>query len=158
MNHPDWFGLGQIRTEHREARTPVELCAGDDRLAIVEHLREAHGLSGLVQACEIETNRITVSFARAGRRADVAVDKTTGQTTIDLETKGLAAMLVAVHSGDDTGRFGRRVIDFAALFLIVSSLTGLALWASLAVRRETGIIWLLAGLALTAIVFLKLLN
>jgi uncharacterized protein len=156
MNHPEWFGLGELRTETRIAQTPVELCAGGDRLAIAEYLRANHGLKGLVQACDLATNRITVSFARAGRRAEVVIDPATGETRIDLETKGMAAILAAIHSGEHTGRFGRRLIDAAALFLILTALTGIALWGTLAIRRETGLIWLLASLALALILGLKL--
>lgn len=157
MNHPDWFGFGELHTEQREATLPVELCAQGDRLAIAEHLRREQDFRGLVQACEIEKKEIQVSFARAGRRAEVVIERATGKANITVETKGLAAKLSAVHAGEHTGQFGRRVIDVAAVFLILTSITGLLLWVTLSLRRETGIIWLVTSGVLALLIGLKLL-
>jgi len=157
MNHPGWFGFGEIHTEQRVATLPMDLCAQGDRLAIVEHLRREHGFRGLVQACEIEGQEIRVSIARAGHQAGAVIDRATGQTDITVETKGLAAKLAAVHSGEHTGQFGRRVIDVTAVFLILTSITGLLLWCSLSIRRETGIIWLVTSSVVAIVIGAKLL-
>ncbi|MBL6765582.1 MAG: PepSY-associated TM helix domain-containing protein [Verrucomicrobiae bacterium] len=157
MNHPESFGFGEVRIEQFDARMPVGLCVGGDRLALVEFLRKTYGIGGLVQTYEIEADRIRVSFAAAGRRAEVGIDPASGKTHIRLETKGLAAILSAVHAGEHTGRLGRRVIDVAAVSLILVSLSGLALWGTLAIRRETGIAWLLAGFVIAAVVVAGLL-
>lgn len=156
MNHPEWFGFEQVRTESQVAEIPVQLCKQGDRLEIVEYLRRELGISGLVQSCEIGNQEIRIGFARAGRRVDLAVDRASGKTDIQYETKGLAALLAAIHSGENTGRFGRRVIDLAAVFLVISALTGLVLWSTLTVRRETGIIWLVAGVVIAILIGLRL--
>ena len=157
MNHPDWFGFGEIHTTNRELSVPTELCKNGDRLAIVEHLRAEEKIHGQVQACDVEEQSISVSFARAGRRTDITINRQTGKGTVTAEAKSLPAILSAVHAGEHTGRFGRRVIDVAAVFLILISVTGLALWCTLSIRRETGIMWLIASGIVLALITLKLI-
>ena len=145
MNHADWFGFGELSTRTSETSLPIEPCRSGDRLAIVEALRNDHALRGQVQQCDVSEKEITVSFASAGQSADIVIDRATGTARITVESKGLTATLAAIHSGDHTGAVGKRIIDIAALFLIVTSLSGLALWTSLQARRGTGLIWLATG-------------
>jgi uncharacterized protein len=158
MNHPNWFSMENVRTSSRQVELPVALLEEGDRLTVVEHLRRTEDLRGLVQAYEVERDHITIRFARAGRKTDIRIERDTGSAELHLESKGVAAMLSAIHAGEDTGRLGRRVIDLAALSLVLTALTGLWLWTSVTVRRENGLIWLAAGLAVTASVFFKLLS
>lgn len=87
-----------------------------------------------------ETYRVT--FRRAGERTDVAIDALTGKAQIELESKGFPAVLAAIHTREHTGRFGKRVVDLAAVFLALTSISGIVLWSTMSIRRQTGIIWL----------------
>ena len=142
MNHPDWFALDSVGIRSVEAELPVPLCRSKDRLAIVEYLRDTYDLRGGVQDCDVSDETYGVTFRRAGERTDVTIDALTGKAQIELESKGVPAVLAAIHTGEHTGRFGKRTGDLAAVFLALTSISGIVLWATISMRRQTGIIWL----------------
>lgn len=156
MNHPEWFGMNEVSIRTMDAQLPVELCQSKDRLGIVEYLRSEIRLRGLVQECDLTGEEYRIAFRSAGERADVSIDAATGKARIDLESHGMAAIMGAIHAGEHTGQLGKRVVDVAAIFLVLTALTGIVLWASLSIRRETGILWLAASAILILVVLLKL--
>ena len=145
MNHPDWFNLDDVSTQTVEGKMPIDLCKTKDKLAIVEFLRTTYNLKGAVVDCSVDGPSYVVSFRRAGEQADATIDPSTGSISMDIESNTIASKLSAIHTGDQTGRFGRRVIDVTAVFLIVTAASGLLLWTTIPMRRQTGLISIAVG-------------
>ena len=149
LNHADWFD-GEERTTEVKGRINRSWVAGIDtatvnKLAIVEYLRSAHLLKGRVSEFQIDDREGSVSFRGPGYSADASINREDGTYQLTETQLGLVAKLNDLHKGRDTGRGWAWVIDVAAVFMTLVSLSGLALLVVLKKRRTSGLSWLLAG-------------
>lgn len=158
MNHPDWFGQDEPQFSEIEAKVPIELCRQPDRLAIVEHFRKSYQLKGEVTDFQVEDTEFHIVFQHTVSGAQVFVDAQTGEARIEKEAREFAGIMATIHTGEHTGYFGKRVIDVAAVLLIISALSGIILWTSLSIRRRTGLIWLASGALLIVIILVRLVG
>ena len=69
----------------------------------------------------------SIIYAAPGYTADLRVEIATSDYEFTAEQQGWVAVLNDFHTGTDSGSAGRWMIDVAAVFLIVVSLTGLVL-------------------------------
>ena len=149
LNHADWFDEATQTTDVK-GHINRSWVAGTDtatvnKLAIVEYLRSAHRLSGSVSEFRIDERQCSVSFRGPGYSADASIDRPGGAYQLTETRLGLVAVLNDLHKGRDTGRAWAWVIDIAAVFMTLVSLTGLALLLVLKKRRVSGFWWLLGG-------------
>ena len=153
LNHEDWFtqGAGSQREVH--GTIAVASLAGPDRLAVVEALRSSFGAVGAVSTFDVDTNSIHVEMKGPGRQVDAEIDRHTGDTKVSIELKGVAVRLDDLHRGKDSGRAWSLIIDASALLLLIGSLTGIFMWFTLPRRRKLGLISLVAGTAICAVIY-----
>ena len=157
LNHADWFDNAE-RTTDVKGRINRTWVAGTDtitvnKLAIVEYLRSAHQLKGSVSEFRIDDRQCSVSFRGPGYSADASIDRPDGTYQLTETRLGLVAVLNDLHKGRDTGRGWAWVIDIAAVFMTLVSLTGLALLLVLKKRRVSGLGWLLVGAVLSGLAY-----
>ena len=81
LNHSDWFGIDDIRTESVEGDFSSDVMVPLDRLAIVESLRTTYGASGAVEAFEIEDEEVRVIFKRPARRTEAVITRPSGHVS-----------------------------------------------------------------------------
>ena len=148
LNHSDWFGIDDIRTETTEGELSPDIMVPLDRLAIVENLRTTYGATGAVDAFEIQDEEVRVIFKRPARWTEAVIARPSGRVTVTTETRGTAALLSQLHTGSDAGSSWWLLIDAAAALLLAAALTGLTLWISLPRRRRMGLGALGAGVAM----------
>ena len=148
LNHSDWFGIDDIRTESAEGELSPGVMVPLDRLAIVEILRTTYGASGAVEDFEIEEEEIRVIFKRPARWTEAVIARPSGRLTVTTETRGTAALLSQLHTGTDTGSSWWLLIDAASALLLAAALTCLTLWISLPRRRRVGLGALGTGVAM----------
>ncbi|GAB4023812.1 PepSY-associated TM helix domain-containing protein [Spirosoma koreense] len=149
LNHADWFD-DATRTTEVKGRIDRTWIVGTDsnavnKLAIVEYLRSVHQLKGSVSEFRIDDRQVSLSFHGPGYSADAFIDRPEGTYQLTETRMGLVAILNDLHKGRDTGPGWAWVIDGAAVFMTLVSLTGLALLLVLKKRRLSGLWWLLAG-------------
>lgn len=149
LNHADWFDEA-TRTTEVKGRLNRAWVAGTDtnavnKLAVVEYLRSTHQLKGSVSEFRMDGRQVSLSFHGPGYSADAFVDRSEGTYQLTETRMGLVAVLNDLHKGRDTGQGWAWVIDVAAVFMTLVSLTGLALLLVLKKRRISGLWWLLAG-------------
>jgi hypothetical protein len=116
-----------------------------NKLALVEYLRSTHQLKGSVSEFRMDDRQVSLSFRGPGYSADAFVDRSAGTYQLTETRMGFVAVVNDLHKGRDTGQGWAWVIDIAAVFMTLVSLTGLALLLVLKKRRISGLWWLLAG-------------
>ena len=157
LNHADWFD-DAARTTDTKGTLNRAWVAGTDtnavnKLAIVEYLRATHQLKGSVSEFRIDDRQCSVSFRGPGYSADAFVNRPDGTYELSETRMGLMAVMNDLHKGRDTGRGWAWVIDVAAVFMTLVSLTGLLLLFFLKKRRVSGLWWVAAGAAVSGLAY-----
>ncbi len=156
LNHADYLSHGDKVTELHGTLTPAELGPKEnpDKLAIVEHIRNAHGIHGAVTDMRVEDDAISFSFRGPGYTSDVTVDRTAGTYGVVETRAGFIAVMNDLHKGRDTGKAWSWVIDVSAVLLTLVSLSGLLLIFFVYKRRLSGLI-LAAGAAIVCVLLYR---
>jgi hypothetical protein len=154
LNHQDWFA-GQQRTATYKGTMDGAWLGQDVReLQIVERLRQAHGIKAALGELRVDDGQVSVNFKGPGYSADVFIDRSTGAYEVTETRMGLAAVMNDLHKGRDAGPVWGKLIDAAAVFMTLVSLTGLTLIFFLAKWRRAGLMMLAAGAAACCVLYL----
>jgi uncharacterized protein len=146
LNHAERFSA---RPRITQVKGEVEINwikaedAAVDKLSIVEHLRQAHGVKGALSDFRLDESEAAVSFKGPGYAADAFINRETGEYELTETRSGLVAALNDLHKGRDTGRAWSWLIDASAVLMTLVSLTGLVLIWFVKRRRLSGL--MLAG-------------
>jgi hypothetical protein len=146
LNHAERFSVRQRITQIKGRVKSDWIKAEDaavDKLAVVEHLRQAHGIKGALSDFRLDESEAAVSFKGPGYAADAFINRETGEYELTETRSGLVAALNDLHKGRDTGRAWSWLIDASAVLMTLVSLTGLVLIWFVKRRRLSGLI--LAG-------------
>ncbi|WP_041616045.1 PepSY-associated TM helix domain-containing protein [Spirosoma linguale] len=148
LNHADWFD-DQFQTNELTGKVPLAWVKTADtsainKLGIVEHLRNTHGVKGAVSDMRLEADQVSVSFRGPGYTADAVVKRDNGTYQLTETRMGMVSILNDLHKGRDTGKSWSWAIDGSAIFMTLISATGLILLLFLKKRRTSGL--LLAGI------------
>lgn len=139
LNHPTWTLGSEPSTSVVTGELPVELFGADgslDYLTLSEFARNDLGARGEVTSFGEALGEASIIYAAPGYTADLRVEIATSDYEFTAEQQGWVAVLNDFHTGTDSGSAGRWMIDVAAVFLIVVSLTGLVLQFFLKKRRR----------------------
>lgn len=157
LNHADWFDDATVTTELKGKVDRLWVTGTDtatvNKLAIVEYLRSTHQLKGTVSEFRVDDRECSLSFHGPGYSADAFVNRADGTYAVTETKMGLVAVLNDLHKGRDTGRGWAWVIDIAAVFMTLVSITGLALLLVLKKRRISGLGWMLIGAVATGLAY-----
>lgn len=158
LNHAGWFEAGgeSAREEHGELQAKWLGNASDtiaDRLAVVEHLRRAHGVRGGVSEFRVDADQCVVVFKGPGYTADAVIDRATAGYELTETRKGAFALIDDLHKGRDTGAVWSWVIDVGAAIVTLSGLTGIWLLCYLKKRRGLGLLVAALGTAVPVVLW-----
>ncbi len=156
LNHEDWFVPLEPRTSTAEGIVPTSLLHPVDRLGVVENLRNDFGATGSMNSFREDEESIQVEFVRPGSRVVADIRLADGQTSVQFECRGWAAVMTDLHKGKSAGLAWGLIIDAVCILLLAIGLTGLVLWWSLKSRGKGGLIVILLGLTAAVLVFLWL--
>ena len=155
LNHASWFdrertsrGAGTLDPRWTNTGT-----ADVAKLEIVEAIRTTHHAGGAVTDFRVDGDQLSVTFKGPGYAADAVIDRKSGKYELTQTSLGLVAVANDLHKGRDTGNVWRAVIDVSAALLTFISLTGLLLLYFIHKHRLAGFILLLAGGAITALLY-----
>lgn len=141
LNHEDWFSPREPFTRTWSGTVPTGLLQEPDKLGVVETLRKDAGAFGVVDAFEVEEDRLRILFKKPGATLEAVVQRDTGGTEMTCESRGVVGLILDLHRGKVTGNAWSLIIDSACLALALISATGLVLWWSLRGRgRHTGLL------------------
>lgn len=160
LNHPDWTLGGQRHEQQLKGQLNAAWLADGageqsvDKLAVVEALRRAHGLRGLVDDYRVDDTECSLAFKGPGSSADIVINRQTGAYELTLATEGFVALVNDLHKGRHTGGAWAWAIDLTAGLLTLVAITGLWLLFYVRRRRTSGLWVGLAGALLLWLVFL----
>jgi len=140
LNHPSWTfgdGVNTITSQGVLAVEPVTPTGQVDFLTISEFARNELRVSGAVSSFDATGHQGEISYRKAGYSADLVFDTDTKTFDLTIEQQGWVGVLNDLHRGRDTGSSWKWVIDIAAGFLVVVSLTGLLMQFFLKRRRTS---------------------
>jgi hypothetical protein len=153
LNHEDWFSPREPYTKTWTGTVPTGLLLEPDRLGVVETLRKEVGAFGVVDAFEVEEDRLRVLFKKPGATLEALIERGSGSVEMTSESRGILGLILDLHRGKVTGGAWSLIIDSACLALALISGTGLILWWSLRGRgRYTGLI-LVLGILLGLVIY-----
>jgi hypothetical protein len=150
LNHADWF-FGDRLTAVKLSGTLDKkwVAPGSDgavaKLEVVEHLRRAHAVKGLLAEFRIEETQCAVAFKGAGYTADAVIERATGGYELAEIRMGFVAVINDLHKGRDTGPGWSLVVDFSAVLMILVSLSGLVLIYFVKRRFVSGVAMVVLG-------------
>ena len=161
LNHADWFFSDHLAAVQQRGTLEKKWVApGNDaavaKLEVVEHLRRAHGVKGLVGEFRIEEGQCTIGFKGAGYVADAVIDRATGTYELSETRMGFIAVINDLHKGRDTGPGWSLVVDLSAALMVVVSLSGLVLIYFVKRRFVTGTAMAIGGAAASYLAYLWL--
>lgn len=146
LNHAEWFSA-QPRLAEQKGNIELKwIKAPDaevDKLAVVEHLRNTHGIKGALSDFRLDDSQVSVSFKGPGYAADAFINRETGEYDLTENRSGFVAIINDLHKGRDTGKTWSFMIDLSAVLMTFVSLTGIVLLWFVKRRRFSGFI--LAG-------------
>jgi hypothetical protein len=147
LNHAERFSA-RPRIAQIKGNVEINWIKAEDaavnKLAIVEHLRQAHGIKGALSDFRLDESEAAVSFKGPGYAADAFINRETGEYELTGTRSGLVAALNDLHKERDTGREWSWLIDASAALMTLVSLTGLVLIWFVKRRRLNGL--MLAGI------------
>ena len=152
LNHPDWdFGFaatetivsGDLPDGWQQADGSVEF------LTVSEFLRTEHSVSGEVTDFGETDIDAFVSYRGPGYAADVFLDLDTADYELSIRQQGWVGVFNDLHKGRDTVSSWNWLIDVSGIFLVVISITGLALQLLIRKRRRSALAVATAGALLT---------
>ena len=155
LNHPTWtFGDDAQRTTTSGTfpfdTTDDGTAEGEVQyLGIAEHVRSEAGVSGSVDSFGVTGDEGSIVFTNPGYSAEVTFDLTSRDYELIVDQQGFVAVLNDLHKGRDTGSAWAWVIDAAAGFLVLVSVTGLVMQAFLRRNRTAAFVTAGVGAILT---------
>lgn len=156
LNHEEWFGFAEPRIVKKEGSMPEASAPVPDKLAIVEKLRKEFGATGALDSFEVEDDRLAVVFKSPGRRTEAELSRADGHAEVTLETHGFSGRIAELHRGTDAGAGWRLILDASAVLLLITSLTGVALWCLVPKWRPLGLTAVAASVVICGVVYLAL--
>lgn len=157
LNHPDWTFGDDVEITNETGTLAVEPTMADgsvDYLSVSEFARDELGVSGSVDSFDVVNGEGSITYADPGYSADLFFDVETGEYELTVEQQGWVAVINDLHRGQDSGDAWGWVIDAAAVFLVVISLTGLVMQFFLKRRRRAAFVS--AGVGATLVVALAM--
>jgi len=151
LNHQD-FGWSEPRLVTSSITIDENLVSNPDQAALETLIREKLRLRSPATDYHEDPDEIQITFAAPGKRTVVTINRADGSGTVEMEQRGFLAKLDDLHKGSDTGRVWYWTIDVAALFLVVSSLTGMVTLLALRTRRRGG--FLVGALGILMVIML----
>ena len=156
LNHADRFsGRERLRKASGTVDTKWTGSGADAAKAeIADAIRRGSGVHGAVTDYRVDDDAVSVTFKGPGYSADAQIDRKTGRYELTESRLGLVAVLNDLHKGRDSGAVWNAVIDISAGLLTFIALTGLVLIYYIHKHRLAGVILLMAGAALSAMLYL----
>ena len=143
LNHAEYFSA-EPRVAQLKGTVELNWVKAEDaavnKLAVVEHLRQAHGIRGALSDFRLDDAQASVSFKGPGYAADAFINRETGEYELTETRSGFVAIINDLHKGRDSGRIWSWLIDASAVLMSLVSLTGLVLIWFVKRRRLSGLL------------------
>lgn len=159
LNHPDAFAFQQkqiTKNGQLDSSWVSEILdtAQIKQTAILQFLRNKEKLSGALSEWVVSPQQCLVSYKGPGYSADAFINRSDGSYELSINEAGWIGVMNDLHKGRDTGKKWAWVIDVAAVFMTIVSLTGILLMVWMKKKRLSGFLIALAGVLLSIVLYL----
>lgn len=152
LNHQD-FGFGEPALKTTQIDIPAELASNGGQALVAPWLKGNLSLSTPLSDYREDDQQIQATFAAPGHRTVVTINRSAHTAVVESEVRGLLGKLDDLHKGFDSGPVWFWIIDFSAVLLTLSALTGIVTLAGLRHRRGSGFALGGLGLATLALIY-----
>lgn len=155
LNHTDWFSAQNTKQLKGSVETKLIKVPDNEvnKLAIVEYLRNTHGVKGALSDLRLDETQCAVSFKGPGYAADAFINRETGEYELTETRSGFVAVMNDLHKGRDSGRVWSWLIDLSAVLMTLVSLSGMLLIWFIKKRRVSGLIMAGVGAVVCYLVY-----
>jgi uncharacterized protein len=159
LNHPDWFfredsrvteGSMDVAWLHLKTSVPENWDGSDfgheiDKLAVAEHLRQTHLLTGQVADFLCFEDSCEVTFQGPGYAATARIMREDGKYVLTTTCNDLVSIMNDLHKGRHTGAMWKVVIDVSAITLALVAISGFVLVFYLRLKRSVRVVISILG-------------
>lgn len=148
LNHPDWTFGDEVSVQTFSGEFSFDVVAAHDAvdyLAIAEYARSEYGVNGSVDSYGVTNGTGSIAIRNPGYSADIFFDVETGTYDLTVNQEGFVAVMNDLHKGRDASSLWKWVIDISAGFLVLISLSGLAMQFFLRKRRRSALTTMVVG-------------
>jgi hypothetical protein len=149
----DSFGLDVVKTTEAKATIPVSIAKGTDENTIIAAVRSALKITIPVTQFNPSDDQIEIDFAGPARRAQIFIQRDSGEALATFENRGFVGLMADLHKGAETGWAWRYVLDITSVWIGLSSLTGMIMLLALPKRRRLGLVITVAGALITLVAY-----
>lgn len=153
LNHQD-TGWGEPQTSTSQLTLPKDVVAAADRAAIAGRIQQALNISTPLSEFQAYDDEIDLAFHAPGRRVHAIVTRATGEAKVMTEWRGKVGVINDLHKGMETGTTWKWLVDFTAVLVGFSALTGLMTLVTLPKRRRVGLLITAGGALVVLIIYL----
>ena len=159
LNHPDAFAFQQKQITRKGQLDSSWVSETLDtqqikKTAILKYFNNNEKLSGAVSEWVVSPQQCLVSYKGPGYSADAFINRANGTYELSINEAGWVGVMNDLHKGRDTGKKWAWVIDVAAVFMTLVSLTGILLMVWMKKKRLSGFLIALAGVLLSIVLYL----
>ena len=144
LNHQD-FGWSDPQTVRSTMPIDAALLESPNSDALGNYLKGKLGIRSPLTDYHDDPDQIELTFAAPGHRTVVTVNRSDQTASVETESRGFLGRMDDLHKGFDSGRVWSWAIDFTAILLTASSLTGMITLISLRARRRSGFVMAALG-------------
>ena len=141
----DSFGMDQMVATNTEGKIAAEVASKSEHAAVESAVRAAFHISlPLINFSEAD-DELELTFAGPARRAQVFIDRDSGECQVTLEDRGMVGLLADLHKGAETGWAWRYLLDVVSVWIVLSSITGIIMLLAMPKRRALGLVFGVLG-------------
>lgn len=150
LNHPDWFfqedtqvtegsldaSWLKLKTQAPEGWDGSDFGHEVDKLAVAEHLRSTHLLTGHVADFLCFEDSCEVTFQGPGYAATARISRSDGKYELTTTCNDLISIMNDLHKGRHTGDLWKVIIDVSAIISTLVAISGFVLVFYLRLKRS----------------------
>lgn len=145
----DSFGMDVVQATTKQGKIPPEVAKTGAENALVAATRTAFGITVPLTNFNPSDDEIELAFAGPSKRAQVFIQRATGEAEATFEARGFVGLMADLHKGAETGWVWRGLLDVVSVWIALSSITGFIMLLQLPKRRALGLIVTVVGTVIT---------
>ncbi len=145
----DSFGMDVVEATTKQAKIPLEVAKLGSQDALISAARAAFGITIPLTNFNPSDEEIELAFAGPSKRAQVFIQRASGDAEATFEARGFVGLMADLHKGAETGWVWRGLLDVVSVWIALSSITGFIMLLALPKRRALGLLITVLGTVVT---------
>jgi hypothetical protein len=138
-----------VQATSQKGKLAADVAKAGEQDAVTAAVRSAFGISVPLTNFNPSDDEIEIAFAGPSKRAQVFVQRATGESEATFESRGFVGLMADLHKGAETGWVWRGLLDVVSVWIALSSITGLIMLLGLPKRQAMGLLVTAIGTIVT---------